>query len=169
MKLKIKGNVRSGLVRAAAFLTMAPTALPAHSSQCFFSRHKLKSWLLFSQYGAIFPLCGATLVLFWLELMNREGFTFSSLFSFFTRRAASAQWVWNWKFGWRAPPCKSNHSHALFSCWLSPFSRTVMSPCGFKYMKSLRLTDRGVGAFLFSLTFLLSPACLISPLPRNNE
>lgn len=91
MKLKIKGNVRSGLVRAAAFLTMAPTELlPA--VDVFFTDTNLKADYSFPN-TARFSLCAA-LILFWLELMNREGFTFSSLFRFFARaRSASAQWV----------------------------------------------------------------------------
>jgi hypothetical protein len=64
MKLKIKGNVRSGLVRAAAFLTMAPTAfalLPASAQQqsvFFFSDTNLKADYSFPN-TARFSLCAA--------------------------------------------------------------------------------------------------------------
>jgi hypothetical protein len=125
MKLKIKGNVWSGLVRAAAFLTMAPTqpllcCQPASQRtaavRVFFSDTNLKADYSFPN-TARFSLC-AVLILFWLELMNREGFAFSSLFCFFARALLLLN-------GYEIEnlACVPRHVNlitlALFSCWLS--------------------------------------------------
>jgi hypothetical protein len=110
-----------------SFLTMAPTASALPAVDVFFTDTNLKADYSFPN-TARFSLCAA-LILFWLELMNREGFTFSSLFCFFAPHALLLLNGYEIEILACVPRHVNLITLALFSCWLSlPLRfRTVMS------------------------------------------